>query len=88
MFADALKDFEYDRLTARLTNTPDGGLSALIDIQGHGRTGAKQALRYEPRIHGLDQLLRLYLDLRDAENAAGKRPAATTPTATGKVEPK
>ena len=84
LFAEALKDFEYDHLTARLTNTPGGGLSALIDIQGHGRTGAKQALRYEPRIHGLDQLLRLYLDLRDAENAGGgKRPATT-----GKVDAK
>jgi hypothetical protein len=93
LFAEALRDFEYDHLSARLTNPPGGGLSALIDIQGHGRTGAKQALRYEPRIHGLDQLLRLYLDLRDAEQhaggaggAGGKRPATTTTT--GKVDPK
>lgn len=82
--AEALRDFEYDRMTARLTNEPGGGLSAYIDIRGHGRTGAKQALHYEPRIHGLDELLRLYLDLSQSPGGTASQPTAATTT--GKVD--
>jgi hypothetical protein len=80
--AEALQDFEYDQLTARLTNEPDG-LAAYIVISGRGRTGAKQALTYEPRIHRLDQLLGLALDI---QGATQQRP--TTRGAKGKAEVK
>ena len=89
--AEALRDFEYDQVTARLTNDPDG-LAAYILIKGHGRTGARQALVYEPRIHRLDDVIRLSLDLQRALNqpATGGRPstrqATTTPATTGKAE--
>ena len=74
--AEALKDFEYDQMTARLTNESDG-LAAYIVIKGHGRTGAKQALVYEPRIRRLDQLLGLVLDLKTATDRPEGRKAGS-----------
>ena len=68
---DALSDFEYDRLTARLESDGNGGLSAFVRMSGHGRTGAKQSLDYDLRIRGLDGLLRSYLGIRHAMNDVG-----------------
>jgi hypothetical protein len=105
--AEALKDFEYDRLTARLTNEADPGgkggrgLVAYVNLKGHGRTGAKQAIEYDARISGLDDLLRSYLHISEAldrpmhlrQPPATPQPHAATTTpattsATGKVESK
>jgi hypothetical protein len=91
--AEALRDFEYDRLTARLTNEPGGGLVGYVNMKGHGRTGARQAIEYDARIRGLDELLRSYLDISGALGGGGDDRAATRATratraATGKVEPK
>jgi hypothetical protein len=68
---EALSDFEYDRLTARLESDGGEGLSAFVRTSGRGRTGARQALDYELRIHGLDGLLRSYFGIRRAMNEAG-----------------
>jgi hypothetical protein len=77
--AEALRDFEYDRLTARLSNEPGprGGLVAYVNMKGHGRTGARQAIEYDARIRGLDELLRSYLDISDAL-AGGSRGGGTS----------
>ena len=75
---EALKDFQYDRLTGRLVNGPNG-LSAFVRLSGHGRTGAQQALDYELRVHGIDAVLRSYTGFRQAMDQ--KRPT------TGKAGP-
>jgi hypothetical protein len=67
---EALSDFEYDRLDARLESDARGGLSAFVRVSGRGRTGAKQPIDYDLRIHGLDGLLRSYLGVRRAMNEA------------------
>ncbi len=59
----ALKDFQYESLTARLRNDPENGLVAYVRMQGKGRTGAKQALDYDLRVTGLNDLLRSMLGL-------------------------
>jgi hypothetical protein len=74
----ALSDFEYDRLTARLVNESDG-LAAYVRMSGHGRTGARQALDYELRVHGLDAVLRSYASYRKA--------TSIKPATTGKAGP-
>ena len=96
--AEALRDFEYDRLTAKLTNEAGAGLTAYVNLKGHGRTGAKQAIEYDARIRGLDDLLRSYLNISDALDRPMhlRPPPAATPHATtkpatsapGKVESK
>jgi hypothetical protein len=63
----ALSDFQYDRLTGRLVNEPDG-LAAYVRMSGHGRTGARQALDYDLRVHGVDAVLRSYTSYREATN--------------------
>jgi dicarboxylate transporter DctA-like protein len=63
----ALSDFQYDRLTGRLVNEPDG-LAAYVRMSGRGRTGARQALDYELRVHGVDAVLRSYTSYREATN--------------------
>jgi hypothetical protein len=68
---EALSDFQFDRLTGKLVNTPEG-LSAFVRMSGRGRKGAQQALDYEWRVHGLDQVLRFYLGLRQAIDAQQK----------------
>jgi len=72
---EALKDFVYDQLTVELKPLPHD-LIADIKIVGHGRTGAKQAIIYEPRISGLNSLLGSIFGLRqfltDVQNEAGK----------------
>lgn len=67
---EALSDFEYDRLTARLDDNDGNGLSAFVRLSGHGRSGARQALDYDLRIHGLDGLLRSYLGVRRSMSEA------------------
>ena len=59
----ALKDFQYESLTARLRNEPEKGLVAYVRMQGKGRTGAKQALDYDLRVTGLNDLLRSAIGL-------------------------
>jgi hypothetical protein len=59
----ALKDFQYESLTARLSNEPQDGLVAYVRMQGKGRTGAKQALDYDLRVTGLNDLLRSAIGL-------------------------
>jgi len=54
---EALKDFEFQKLTARLNNEP-GGPVAYVSMSGRGRTGARQALTYDLRVSGLTDLLR------------------------------
>jgi hypothetical protein len=73
---EALSDFQYDRLTGRLVNEPDG-LSAFIRLSGQGRTGAQQALDYELRVHGIDALLRPYLGYRKAMSSQNTGKAGT-----------
>jgi len=59
----ALKDFQYESLTARLSHEPQDGLVAYVRMQGKGRTGAKQALDYDLRVTGLNDLLRSAIGL-------------------------
>ena len=59
----ALKDFQYESLTARLTHEPQDGIVAYVRMQGNGRTGAKQALDYDLRVTGLNDLLRSAIGL-------------------------
>jgi hypothetical protein len=59
----ALKDFQYESLTAKLRNEPEKGLVAYVRMQGKGRTGAKQALDYDLRVTGLNDLLRSAIGL-------------------------
>ena len=54
----ALKDFQYESLTAQLKHDPQHGLVAYVRMSGKGRTGAQQALEYDLRVTGLDDLLR------------------------------
>jgi hypothetical protein len=67
---EALSNFQYDKLSARLANEPQG-LVGHVRMSGRGRTGAKQALAYDLNITGLDRLLFAYLRIR----AALDRPA-------------
>jgi hypothetical protein len=55
---EALKDFQYDSLVAQPKHVPDRGVVANVRIQGKGRTGAQQALDYDLRVTGLEDLLR------------------------------
>jgi hypothetical protein len=53
-------------------------------MKGRGRTGARQAIEYDARIRGLDDLLRSYLDISDALDrpATARAAAAATSAAT------
>ena len=57
---EALGDFQFDVLHAALRNDPQG-LSADLNLSGRGRTGSRTPMAVEMRIHGLDDLLKLYL---------------------------
>jgi hypothetical protein len=77
---EALSDFEYDRLNARLESDPAGGLSAFVRMSGRGRTGARQALDYDLRVRGLDGLIRSYFGIRRAmDHAESTTRKAETP---------
>ena len=80
---EALKDFQYDKLSARLANEPEhGGLVGHVRMSGHGKQGAKQALAYDLNVTGLDDALRAYLGIRSAMQLPANRPTATRPAAT------
>jgi hypothetical protein len=70
--ARALRDFEYDVLRADLVYERERGLIAHVDLQGRGRTGARQPLHVEINIDGLDQALLYYLGIqRKLSSATG-----------------
>jgi hypothetical protein len=70
----ALKDFQYESLTARLKHEPQDGLVAYVRMQGKGRTGAKQALDYDLRVTGLNDLLRSAIGLHRTVTREAARP--------------
>jgi len=57
---EALGDFQFDVLHAALGNDSQG-LAADLHLTGKGRTGPRTPLDIQMRIHGLDDLLKLYL---------------------------
>jgi hypothetical protein len=57
---EALADFQYDVLRADLVNE-NGRLTADVHLVGRGRSGAKAPIDAELRVHGVDDLLRLYV---------------------------
>jgi hypothetical protein len=61
---EALKNFRFDRLTAKLQQEPEQGLVAYVRMSGKGATGAKQGLDYDLRITGLTDLLESVLKIR------------------------
>jgi hypothetical protein len=63
---EALKDFEFQTLSARLKNEPKIGPVAYVRMSGRGRTGARQALDYDLRVTGLTDLVRELLSVRRA----------------------
>ena len=77
---EALKDFQYDKLSARLEKDAKGGLVGRVRMGGRGRAGAKQALAYDLNINGLDDLLRSYLKIRGALSKPTTRAAAAAST--------
>jgi hypothetical protein len=70
----ALKDFQYQSLTARLDNDPHHGLVAHVRMIGKGRTGARQALDYDLRMTGLDDLLRSLIGVHRTVTREAARP--------------
>lgn len=70
---DALSDFQYDQLKADLEEGPDGKLVANVHLGGKGRTGAQQALSINLHIRGIEDMLRVVLQLRSRLNAAATR---------------
>jgi hypothetical protein len=60
---EALRDFEYDTLMGTMAPTPDRGLLTTLHVNGHGRTGARQALNFELRFNRLEDAILLYLGL-------------------------
>ncbi|HTL28356.1 MAG TPA: YdbH domain-containing protein [Tepidisphaeraceae bacterium] len=67
---EALADFQYDALSADLVNDEEGKLMAIIHLGGQGRTGAKQAISIDLRIRGIEDLLRVVLNIRSRINQA------------------
>ena len=61
---EALGDFQFDVLHAALRNDSQG-LAADLHLAGKGRTGSRTPLDIEMRIHGLDDLLKMYLGYQD-----------------------
>jgi hypothetical protein len=83
---DALRDFEYDRLSARFIDEPNGQLTQ-IELAGHGRTGEKQAMSFDLRIagndvqnSGVEALLNAYMGFQSALSAARERVERGEPT--------
>jgi hypothetical protein len=73
---EALGDFQYDKLSARMAEETGKGLVGHVRMAGRGRRGAKQALAYDLNVTGLDDLLRSYVKIRGAVSA----PPSTRPT--------
>jgi hypothetical protein len=72
--AEALQNFQFISLTAKISPEDRGRLDARI--HGRGATGAKQEITYEPRVTGLNDLVGLVLHVRQAMSAgenAGER---------------
>jgi hypothetical protein len=63
---EALRDFQFEQLSAELKNEPDGSLTANVRMRGHGRSGAKQGVDYELHVHRLDLALKSYLNVQAA----------------------
>ena len=72
--------FQFEQLSAELKNEPDGSLTANVRMRGHGRSGAKQGVDYELRVHRLDLALKSYLNIQAAIDKM-------TPTTTQRVSP-
>ncbi len=70
---EALSDFQYDQLKADLEQGPDGKLIANVHLGGKGRTGAQQAISINLHIRGIEDMLRVVLQLRSRLNAAATR---------------
>jgi hypothetical protein len=68
---EALGDFEYDVLRADLKSEP-AGLMADVRLAGRGHSGERTPLDTEIRVHGLDDLLKLYLGYERWKSAAGQ----------------
>lgn len=68
---EALSDFEYDVLRADLVNE-SGGLMAGVRLSGRGRAGARTPVDTELRIHGIDDVLKLYLGYERQASSSGK----------------
>ena len=83
---EALRDFQYDKLSARLA-TENGGLVGHVRMAGRGKQGSKQALAYDLNVTGLDDALRAYLGIRAAMNLPATR-MATRPATTRKADSK
>ncbi|MEO6436153.1 MAG: YdbH domain-containing protein [Tepidisphaeraceae bacterium] len=69
---EALQDFEYNRMSARFSDEPDGLLTRL-QFGGRGRTGDKQVMTFDLRITGVQDLINLSLGLHSAVSAARER---------------
>ncbi|HYO07664.1 MAG TPA: YdbH domain-containing protein [Tepidisphaeraceae bacterium] len=83
---EALGDFEYDQLSARLENAPaGGGVVARVRMKGRGRTGARQRINYELNVNRIDHLLKSYLGVQEAINAS--QPPAEAPQASPALQP-
>jgi hypothetical protein len=72
-FVEALRDFEFQKLSARLDNEP-GGLVAYVTMAGRGRTGARQALTYDLRVAGLSDLLHELISVQRTVTREADRP--------------
>jgi hypothetical protein len=70
---EALRDFEFQKLSARLDNEP-GGLVAYVTMAGRGRTGARQALTYDLRVAGLSDLLHELISVQRTVTREADRP--------------
>jgi hypothetical protein len=80
---EALSDFQYDTLSARLVNEPRG-LVTHVQMRGRGRSGNRQPLFYELNLTGLEKPLKVYLKLSDVLSAAATRPMSSTRKAEAK----
>jgi hypothetical protein len=68
---EALGDFQFDVLRAALRNDSQG-LGADLHLNGKGRTGSRTPLDIEIRIHGLDDLLKLYLGYQHSASSSAE----------------
>jgi len=69
---EALSDFEYDVLRADLLSD-SSGLTAGVHLSGRGHGGARTPLDTELKIHGIDDVLKLYLGYQRQKSAAGQK---------------